>query len=70
MTGKGETIMTNQTPDLSFEETLESLARQAEARWGEGYVAEHRDLLEQAAHHIVNVGNGLPETETEPGFYQ
>ena len=70
MTGKSETIMTDQTPDLSFEETLESLTRQAEARWGEGYVAEHRDLLEQAAHYIVNVGNCLPETETEPGFYQ
>ena len=62
--------MTDQTPDIIFEETLESLTQQAEAWWGEGYVAEHRDLLEQAARHIVNVANSLPETETEPGFYQ
>lgn len=62
--------MTNRTPDISFEEVLKSLTQQAEARWGEGYVAEHRDLLEQAARHIVSVGNNLPETETEPGFYQ
>ena len=70
MTGKGETIMTNQTPDISFEETLESLTRQAAARWGESYVEQHGDLLELAARHIVNVANSLPETETEPGFYQ
>ena len=62
--------MTDRTPDISFEETLASLTRQAEARWGEGYAAEHQDLLEQAAQYIVNVANSLPETETEPGFYQ
>ena len=62
--------MTDRTPDISFEDTLESLNRQAEARWGEGYTAERQDLLEQAAHYIVNVANSLPETETEPGFYQ
>ena len=62
--------MTDRTPDISFEETLKSLTQQAEARWGEGYVAEHRDLLEQAARHIISVGNSLPETETEPCFYQ
>ncbi len=62
--------MTDRTPDISFEETLESITRQAEARWGEGYIAEHQDLLELAAHYIVNVANNLPDTETEPGFYQ
>ena len=62
--------MTDRTPDISFEETLESITRQAEARWGEGYIAEHQDLLELAAHYIANVANSLPETETEPGFYQ
>jgi hypothetical protein len=62
--------MTDRTPDIIFEETLEFLTRQAAARWGDGYVSQHQDLLEQTARQIVNVGNNLPETETEPGFYQ
>ncbi len=62
--------MTDRTPDFSFDEALDSLTRQAEARFGEGYAYTHRDLLEQAAIYIVNVANSLPETETEPGFYQ
>lgn len=62
--------MNERTPEISFEETLEALIQQAEARWGEGYAVRHRDLLEQAARHIVNVASSLPETETEPGFYQ
>lgn len=62
--------MTAPTPDISFEEALDSLTRQAEARFGEDYAYAHRDLLEQAALYIVNVANSLPETETEPGFYQ
>ena len=62
--------MTNLTPDISFDETMESLTRQAELRWGADYVATHGDLLEQAARHMVSVANSLPETETEPGFYQ
>jgi hypothetical protein len=62
--------MTDKTPDISFEETLEFLTRNAEARWGTDYVGEHGDLLAQAARHIVKVANSLPERETEPGFFQ
>ena len=62
--------MTDLTPDISFDETLESLKQQAELRWGPDYVTEHGDILEQAARHIVNIANSLPDTEIEPGFYQ
>lgn len=62
--------MTEQTPDISFDETLEVLAKQAELRWGQAYAEQLHGLLEQAALHIVSIANRLPETETEPGFYQ
>lgn len=62
--------MPEDTPDISMDETLETLRRQAEARWGSDYVAAHQDLLELAASYVVSVGNNLPEVETEPGFYQ
>ena len=62
--------MTDKTPDISLEKTLEFLTRNAEARWGSDYVSEHGDLLEQAARHIVKIANCLPERETEPGFFQ
>ena len=62
--------MNQHTPDITFEDTLETLTRQAEARWGESFAVEHLPLLEQAAQHILNVANSLPETETEPGFFQ
>ena len=62
--------MPENTPDISLDETLETLRSQAEVRWGADFVSEHQDLLELAASYVVNVGNNLPEVETEPGFYQ
>ena len=62
--------MPEPTPDISMDEALETLRSQAEARWGADYVQERQDLLKLAASYVVNVGNNLPEVETEPGFYQ
>lgn len=62
--------MTDQTPDISFDETVAFLTQQAAQWWGEAFAEQRRELLEQAAHHIVSIANSLPETETEPGFYQ
>ena len=62
--------MASDTPDLSIDEVRKQLELQAEARWGAEYVEEHRDLLELAASYVVNIGNSLPATETEPGFFQ
>ncbi len=62
--------MPEDTPALSLEEALSQLEGQAEARWGAEYVEQHKDLLELAASYIVNIGNSLPSTETEPGFFQ
>lgn len=62
--------MANDTPELSIDDVRKQLELQAEARWGPQYVEEHGDQLELAASYIVNIGNSLPATETEPGFYQ
>ena len=62
--------MAEMTPDISFDFALEVLQDQAQARWGSDYVNEHQEALEQAASQIVSIANALPETETEPGFYQ
>ena len=62
--------MASDTPDLSIEEVRKQLELQAETRWGTEYVEAHGDLLDLAASYIVNIGNSLPSTETEPGFFQ
>lgn len=62
--------MASETPELSLNEVRKQLELQAEALWGPGYVEEHGDLLELAASYVVNIGNSLPATETEPGFFQ
>ena len=62
--------MTDNTPDISLEDATELVNGEAETRWGQGYVERNQDTLMQAAAYIVNIGNNLPDTETEPGFYQ
>ena len=63
-------MMPEDTPDLSIDQVREQLELQAKARWGSEYVELHQDLLNLAASYIVNIGNSLPATETEPGFFQ
>ena len=62
--------MAEDTRESSLERALEQLKRQAEARWGSDYVEQKGDLLRLAAGYVVKIGNSLPATETEPGFYQ
>ena len=62
--------MADTTPDISLESILRQLTAQAEARWGADYVDRNRALLELAAEYATLVSNNLPDTETEPGFYQ
>ena len=61
--------MEDTTQEASLEKILELLEHQAGVRWGEDYAEQHRELLSQAADYISNIGNNLPETETEPGFF-
>ncbi len=62
--------MTEQNVESPLESILERLTQEARSRWGEDYPAANAALLEQAARHIANVAAELPDTETEPGFYQ
>jgi hypothetical protein len=62
--------MAENTPDVSIESVLRQLTEQARVRWGAEYVEKNQDSLQQAAEQLTKVSNNLPDTETEPGFYQ
>ena len=66
--------MANELPDsitLSMAQVaLQLLNEQAMIRWGESYVSNNQELMELAARYMTAVAENLPETETEPGFYQ
>ena len=62
--------MQENSQEAALQAALEQLERQAEARWGADYVAQHQDLLRLAASYVVSIASQLPATETEPGFYQ
>ena len=62
--------MADTTPEVSREAALRQLTEQAKALWGADYAARNTALLEQAAAYVAQIANSLPDTETEPGFYQ
>lgn len=62
--------MVDTAPEVSRETTLQQLTEQAKALWGADYAARNTALLEQAAAYVAQIAHNLPDTETEPGFYQ
>lgn len=62
--------MGDATPDIAVETALRQLTAQAQGLWGADYAAQNPALLEQAAAYVTQIANNLPDTETEPGFYQ
>ena len=62
--------MFDATPDIAVEMALRQLTAQAQGLWGADYAAQNPALLTQAAAYVTQIANNLPDTETEPGFYQ
>lgn len=57
-------------PEVSRETVLRQLTEQAKVLWGADYAAQNPALLAQAAAYVAQIAHNLPDTETEPGFYQ
>jgi len=62
--------MVDATPDIAGDTALRQLTAQAQVLWGADYATQNPALLEQAAAYVAQIANNLPDTETEPGFYQ
>lgn len=62
--------MVDATPEVARETALQQLTKQAEVLWGADYAAQNPALLAQAAAYVAQIAANLPDTETEPGFYQ
>ena len=62
--------MADPAPEVSREAALRQLTEQAKVLWGVDYAAQNLALLEQAAAYVTQIAHNLPDTETEPGFYQ
>ena len=62
--------MDNTASEVSRETALRQLTEQAKILWGADYAAQNQALLEQAAAYVTQIARNLPDTETEPGFYQ
>lgn len=62
--------MTGHTPDIPLDNATELIILEATALWGQDYPDRNQEIIQQAAAYMVSIANNLPDTETEPGFYQ
>ena len=57
-------------PDMSYDQILQSLTEQAVAMWGKERAQAVASSLEQTARQLADLGQALPDSDVEPGFYQ